>query len=68
MTTIDSLRSLGTTRIEITTADGLVTGYLNQALLTDRAAFALVGVEPSTSADNATVVAVDAITAVKAAT
>lgn len=68
MSIIDRLRACGTEHVTIRTAEGSVSGFINQTLLTERTVFTLVGDTPVTPANEATVVAIDAISAVTSAT
>jgi hypothetical protein len=67
MTTVDQLRERGTQRTSLTTPDGVFSGYLNQQLLTDGTAYALIGERPDTAPDEAIVVPLGDISAVSAA-
>ena len=62
--TIDQLRAHGDRKVSVATPDGAVTGYINQPLLGDKTVFALIGDIVKTPANEATVVAIDDITAV----
>jgi hypothetical protein len=67
MTIIDQLRERGTERTSLATPDGVYAGYLNQPLLTEGAAYALLGETPETTPDEALVIALEDISAVTAA-
>ena len=56
MNTIEALRARNDERTSVTTPDGVITGFINQSMLTDRTLYALIGDQPSTAVDDATVV------------
>jgi hypothetical protein len=62
--TIEQLRAHGDRKVSVATPAGSVTGYVNQPLLGDKTVFALIGDILKTPANEATVVAIDDITAV----
>jgi len=64
MMTVEQLRERGSERISLTTTHGVFAGYLNQPLLTDGVAYALIGETPETAPDEAVVVPLEDISAV----
>jgi len=56
MNTIDDLRARNHERTSLTTPDGVITGYINQSLLSDRTLYVLIGDTLSTAANDAAVV------------
>jgi len=56
MKTIDDLRARNHERTSLTTPDGVITGYINQTLLTERTLYVLIGETLSTAANDAAVV------------
>ena len=56
MNTLEDLRACKHERTSVTTADGVITGFINQSLLTDRTLYVLIGEALSTAANDASVV------------
>jgi len=56
MKTIDDLRARNHERTSLTTPDGVITGYINQTMLTERTLYVLIGETLSTAANDAAVV------------
>jgi phosphoribosylpyrophosphate synthetase len=67
MITVEQLRERGSERLSLTTTHGVFAGYLNQPLLTDGVAYALIGESLETAPDEAIVVPLEDISAVTAA-
>ncbi|GEM_PF-1393020 len=62
--TIEQLRAHGDRKVSVATSACTVTGYINQPLLGDKTVYALIGDILETPAEEATVVAIDDITAI----